>query len=1245
MASRLGPLELSKPEEACTWLVAFSALSRTSGWTDDETSKKITDNFMTLCGIDALQRTQLIIAPMKIDETNFTEIHSQLAAYLQPKTRNAFAEKTKFHQSRQHENETIADYVLRLRKEAQYCQFDLLKTFADPTEEMIRVALVAGLLDPTIKEKVLERLSTNPTMSIPQILSYILQTNVIRDFSNASATCKEEPVNFVRNPTKSDKKMPVRTNNFINNCKFCGSSHLERQCPAFGKVCTKCGKRNHFSKVCRSRHSAHFSELETIADESAMHINVINNINVKLEYIKVNEHSVPMQIDTGASTSVISSKIWEKLGRPKLSKCYRRLEAYDGHVMKTLGEAELHWEKNNKIEVDRFVVVKADKDFGLLGRDLLEFQQDHLYQANDVPNKLGSESSVNKDYLPPIKGVIARMKLKKSNDVFCKARPVPLAIEKNVNDELLRLEKMGIITPIEFSKNASPVVWIRKPDGRLRMCADFKVHVNGRIETDSYPTPNVETIFSKLKNAKHFAKVDLTSAYWQVEMDDEAKDLSVINTSRGLYRMNRLQMGMKNSSSIFQRVMETMLSGLKGLLIYQDDIAIFAETRAALEKRLNAVRVRLQEKKVTINESKSIEYCDKLTFLGFVISEEGISPDGRLVQKINAMKRPSNATELQRFLGLVNYFGRLIPNFSAKTNPLNELKTNGFQWTQSCKETFEKLKQEISNFPVVQPYDLEKEATLTADASKGALGAVLTQNGKPVIYISRVLSNAEKNYSNIEREALAVTWAVLRLKHFLIGRPFTIQSDHKPLEYIFKGNTAIPSGTSTRIAKWVIELMPYNYTIKYVQGSKIPHADALSRLHYDNENNTTFEEDNLNETINAFEFSSEILPAERVVFETSTDPFIQRIVTRIRTGNWRACTQAELPFKAKSETLTTEKGMIFSKDLLFIPPRLRQDAFDLCHRDNHSGVQSSINRLKLSTWWPGMDEDIRIMVRNCLFCSKKRPLTEKSVDQWKPATKPFQRVHMDWAYIKQAECNLLVIVDSYTGWIEAFPVKDRETLTVIKCLRAVFTRFGVPEVLISDNAPEFTSVLLNDWLVKQGIKKMESPVYFPKSNGLAERAVQTVKNSLKGWKHNTAHVDFNSFVQRVLFHHRISSVSRGLSPAELMFGRRLRTPIVSRFQQGENVWFQPYDSTVKPATYVMTKGNNSSWILDDDKLTTASDSQLAPVPTGSETETQSSSRELDAHRERNEDRQLQGEAALRRSSRLTKPPLRYGYNS
>ncbi|PAA80925.1 hypothetical protein BOX15_Mlig029604g7 [Macrostomum lignano] len=1204
MASQLGELPLDKPDRAQVWLTAFQALARAKGWSDSTEKKTIADNFLAICGLTALEKLQSLVSPRPLTELSFEDIQTTFVTYLRPKEKLIIAERARFFKTQQLQGESISDFVSRLRQAATDCKFDDLKACRSPSEELISTALIAGLRDSREQQRVLEAMQLK-LMSVSEITDFIRNLEQVDGFvarqmdkatGQSKSPCTYEATLHYAQSGRPETSQHASSRRTISACRYCGKSHPEGRCPAFGKSCSKCGKKNHFSTVCKSR-SMHYTTTGEEDSDSAQQktdvlhlIDALNSIEVSMETVRINDKPFKMQIDTGASVSVLSSAQWALLGKPSLMRSNRRLEAFDGHVMKSLGKVTATVELRGRLQPVELIVVSSEKTYGLLGRDLLE--SDGVFHASDVQ---AEKTAV--EPLPCIRGVKARMELVDgAKPQFCRARAVPLALESQISAELDRLHQLGVIEPTEGPvSNASPVVWVKKKDGTLRMCADYSVHVNSKIKSDSYPIPHIETMFSKLKNAKTFATVDLRSAYWQIELDEAARDLSVINTSRGLYRVNRLQMGMKNASFIFQRTMESILGDIKGLLIYQDDILIHAPDKPTLEKRLAAVRTRLSEKRVTINEAKSISYCDSVSFLGFRISAAGIQPDDRLVEKIRHVCPPANKSELAHFLGLVNFFGRLIPNFAGKTAPLNRLRQASvpFVWSEECSKAFESLKLEIASAPVVQPYSLTKELTLTTDASKGALAAVATQDGHPVIYVSRSLSSAESNYSNIEREALAIVWAIARLKHYFHGRPFTIRTDHQPLIRLFGSGSGVPVDASARIGRWALYLMQFDYRIQYARGSSIPHVDALSRLRFDDsssDDKATFE------TINSIAFESPVIDAKRITAEMELDALTQRIPNRVRQGDWRNCSQAEAQFKKVSNKLTLENGLLYMQRRVFIPPRLRKAAFDAIH-DTHTGMHAAHSLMSTSCWWPGMQQDVAQFVRRCPDCCRLRPQLGHDRDRWPPSTYPFQRVHMDWAYVKGAG-NILVIVDSFSGWIEAFPCRDRTADSVIQCLRAVFTRFGVPELVVSDNAPEFTTEVLTSWLRANGAKKLESPTYYPQANGAAERAVQTVKSALRAWSEKVTHMEFSRFLQKVLLHHRNSVSSRGCCPAEILFGRRLRVPVVTNFEQGDSVIYAPSSSSVgNPAKFVMTAGQNTAWILADDGLRLASTNQLAPMAT------------------------------------------------
>ena len=288
---------------------------------------------------------------------------------------------------------------------------------------------------------------------------------------------------------------------------------------------------------------------------------------------------------------------------------------------------------------------------------------------------------------------------------------------------------------------------------------------------------------------------------------------------------------MKSSSAIFQRAMEQVTNGLKGVCVAHDDVLVFATSKEELNDRRQALLKRFIERNISINMEKSIPVSEDVVFLGHCFSGQGIKPDPKLVA-IGKANEPKCLKEVEKFLGLVNFYGNRIRNFAQKCEPLNKLRKNGvpFVWGKEQNSAFNQLKTELAREPIVQPYSLEKELTLTCDASENAVAAVLSQEGAPVMYLSRTLKPTERNYANIEREALSIIWAVKRAEQLLVGRKFTIETDHRRLEFIFGEHKQLPKATSARIQRWAVMLMRYDYNIQYVPGKDIPNVDALSRL-------------------------------------------------------------------------------------------------------------------------------------------------------------------------------------------------------------------------------------------------------------------------------------------------------------------------------------------------------------------------------------------------------------------------------
>ena len=1044
---------------------------------------------------------------------------------------------------------------------------------------MLRDRLVLGCKSTEARRKLLQ---TDPlTLKVVQDTLSVFEAvesaknDVLQD-SNHS------PIHKVRRtpPVKFTKQSSPQ---YPSKCKNCGRTGCkgQKQCPAFGKNCHNCGKWNHFSKVCQTSNSRR-EHCHEVDNSAVLHVNVIPiNAVSNIVVMKIDEKPVSMEVDTGASVTLISEKMWRDIGSPQLKPCDKIFSAYDGHKMKPLGNFIGTLSHEETTAQAKITVIQAFKLYGLLGRDYIPVFFSDSIQVN----------SVQEDPLPAMKVEPVSVDIAdKTMLKFCRARPVPIPMKEKIHKELDRLEKNGIITPVSSSRYASPVVWVAKKDGSLRMCADFKVHVNNSIKSDSYPLPTIESIFAGLENSKKFAKLDLKEAYWQVPLDKAARTICMINTTKGLYQFNRLPKGMKNSSSIFQRVMEKILKDLDGILIYQDDILIHGKDSNELARRVSNVYERLHQKNVTINREKSQIDCDSIKFLGHLISADGVKPDPEIVKKITSCKPPTNKSEVESFIGLVNFFGRMIPNFAELTHPLNKLrrKDEKFVWETQHQDSFDKLLKALSSKPVLQSYSLEKEATLTTDASERCIGGVLTQQGRPVIFVSRNLSPAEQRYSNIEREALAIVWSCSRLRQLLIGRKFTLVTDHKPLLKIY-GNGGLPKVVSSRLTRWAALLQPFEFEVQYHPGTSIPHADSVTRLKFNSDESIS--EDLVINDVEDSGMSDEL--RQQVASITSKEEIAQRIIRRISQNKWNNIRQDEKPFAILKKKLSLHSNIIWMDKKAYIPASIRRDSFMVAHQF-HTGINSTINRLKFSCWWPGMRKDVDSWIRQCHVCNQCRPRTAKTNSSW-PSSQPFERIHADWCHIPGTG-NLLIIVDSASGWIESSLPMARTTGNIIDSLSTWCCRYGVPKLFVTDNAPEFTSEELNTWCSKNGISKRESPPYHPESNGNAERGVQTVKQFLRVWKESVCHMSLKDYIKRIMFHHRACfKRADGKTPGEIVFNRPMRVPMTKQFLFGESIKLIQRHGQVSDADFLMQRSQNTALVFDKliNGLKLAHQSQMA----------------------------------------------------
>ncbi|GFX67388.1 transposon Tf2-6 polyprotein [Trichonephila clavipes] len=369
--------------------------------------------------------------------------------------------------------------------------------------------------------------------------------------------------------------------------------------------------------------------------------------------------------------------------------------------------------------------------------------------------------------------------------VFFKPRPVPFALKERVETELNRLVAEDIIEPVTYSDWATPIVPVIKQNGNLRICGDYKMTINPGLKIEQYPLPRIEDIFAELSGREFFTKIDLSEAYLQMLVDFAGPTSIDDQYSQGL----------------------------------------------------ELVLQRLEEYGLRVNKRKSEFFKKSVNYCGHTIDKFGLHKTQEKIDAITKVPVPKTVSDLKSFLGLVNYYGKFIPNLSTRVALFNNLLQKGtkFLWTAECEKTFKALKQEIASDRILCHYDPKLPLVLQIDASPVGIGAVLSHimpdgSEKPAMFASRSLTKTERNYSQIDKEALSIIWGVKRFYQYLFGQHFDLVTDHKPLVSIFAPNRSLPCLSATRMVHYALFLQAFSYTIKYRNTKNHGNADALSRL-------------------------------------------------------------------------------------------------------------------------------------------------------------------------------------------------------------------------------------------------------------------------------------------------------------------------------------------------------------------------------------------------------------------------------
>ncbi|XP_060799470.1 uncharacterized protein K02A2.6-like [Neoarius graeffei] len=1116
-----------------------------------------------------------LVAPVTPGEKSYEDIVTVLKDHFTPKPL-VIAERFRFHKRNQGEGETIAQYVAVLKRLSEHCEFGAY------LEDALRDRFVCGLKC----EAVQKRLLTEDKLTFKRAVEVAVSAETAaHDVQQLSSSLK---VNAVF--SQSEK------------CRRCGkANHNDDNCWYKDRECHQCGRKGHTKLMCRSSKSKSNNERE-YKQKGGKHEQKNSNrrsgkdkkkrihhveanesdsegtgsgsdsdlglyaVSQKGKYSritvkpKVNGKRMEMELDTGAAVSLIPYELYQrKLHKFPLQPTGIVLRTYTGEPLAPEGVITVQVELNRQHADLPLYVVKVDAPplFGrewlraikLNWRDLKTVHAIEHRETDSLEAVLKRHSAVFSDKLGTMRGVKARLTLKPdSTPKFCPPRNVPYALRPRVEAELKRLTELGVISPVSHSDWATPVVPVNKKDGTVRLCRDFKVTLNSALCVDKYPIPRIEDLFASLAGGQHFSKLDLSNAYLQMEVEESSKKLLTISTQKGLFCFNRLPFGVASSPALFQKAMDQVLLGLPHTHCYLDDILVSGPDKQTHLNTLDAVLRRLEEYGLHLKKEKCLFFQESVEYLGHIIDAAGLHKSPEKVRAIIEAPAPADISQLRSFLGMLNYYGRFIPDLSTVLQPLNELlnKEKKWQWTSACASAFQQAKTLLTSQEVLTHYNPELPLRLACDASPYGVGAVLSHvmpDGKerPIAYASRTLSKAERNYAQIEREALGIVFGIRKFHQYLYGNTFTLLTDHRPLTTILSPVKSTPSMAAARMQRWALLLSAHNYTIEYRKGALHANADGLSRLplpHAHSEKPGA---------VDVFYTSQlETLPVSSTVIKrhTMSDSTLSRVLEMVTTGHFPAAknTGDELsPYHHRRRDLTVQHRCLMWGLRVIVPPKLRPRVLEELHAA-HPGVVRMKSLARSYVWWPGIDSDIEHKAKSCHTCQRvQKDPAQAPLHPWMWPTRPWERIHVDFAGPFEGHMYL-VIVDAHSKWPEVHIMDSTTSSKTITVLRGLFSRYGIPHNLVSDNGPQFCSEDFSTFLKANGVKHIRSAPYHPASNGLAERFVQTFKHALKSSR-GTAPVQqrLDTFL---LTYRNTPHATTKESPAMLFIGRKLRSSCV-----------------------------------------------------------------------------------------------------
>ena len=898
-------------------------------------------------------------------------------------------------------------------------------------------------------------------------------------------------------------------------------------------------------------------------------VNDVNEqvMNVSFPKFKVQLLDVPVQMiaDTAASCSIVDECTYDKLLAKKFPLGRKsNVKPYGCSTIQSKGSFQTTVSFQDRSVEERFHVMPGNNGCLL---SLKASQALQLVQLSDhVVNKIENQylSQIRNKFPSVLSGVGLmkdyKVKLHVDSSVKPVAQPhrrIPFHLRKKVEDKLKSLQEADIIEPVTGPTPwVSPIVVVPKRNSEeIRICTDMR-QANKAIIRERHITPTLKEIQARVNGSQVFSKIDLRSGYNQLLLDENSRYITTFSTHAGLFRAKRLCFGISSASEVFQAAVAHVLSDIPNAINISDDIIIFGTDKKQHDQVLMQTCARLAEYGLTINTAKCEFGLEKISFFGMVFGPDGMSPDPEKIKSLKQMKPPTNIAEVRSLLGMVNYSSRYIPNYASIMEPITRLtrKQSKFQWGLEQQQAFNTVIQKLSENPVLAYYNVDLPTQILVDASPVGIAALLTQKhkgeSKVVAYASRSLTDTERRYCQLEREALACVWGLEHFHLHVYGKPeIEVLTDHKPLLGLFGNPNA---KLSARLERWSLRLQPYQPIIKYRRGSDNP-ADYLSR-HPESKTTHRSITAPVEEYVHMLADVAvpKAMTMNEIVNATENDETLKLVKFIVQNNSWNHVKDRSIDsdvrvdykvldsFRRVSlELCVTANGLILRGSRIVIPEVLQQHVVNLAH-EGHQGINKTKALLREKVWFPGIDDMVARKIAECVTCrsthdSKPREPLQMTV----LPDRPWQAISMDFYGPLPSGHYLLVVMDDYSRFPEVKITTSTSAKQTLSALDEIFSSRGVPEVVRSDNGSPFQSEAFKLYAAELGFRHRKVTPYWPEANGGAESFMKGLGKTTRSSQ--LAHRDWKRDMYRFLANYRATPhQTTGKPPATVLNGYPIR---------------------------------------------------------------------------------------------------------